>query len=169
MPSLYEPEDRQRVKVQGHNAKPLTVVCSGGGYFQIRAEALAMMRRSVQDGPAKPDAGGVLLGRHILGTGDIIVDCITAPMPSDRQSRFRFFRARRPQQAAIDHAWRANGGPAPIWESGTHTLSNILHLRGSTTRIGSVNSSLISSPSRSSSSLWAPQRRTGGKGAALVG
>jgi len=68
------------------------------------------MRHYVQDVPTKPEAGGVLLGRHILETGDIIVDLITEPMPSDRQGRFRFFRARRPHQAAIDRAWRASGG-----------------------------------------------------------
>jgi integrative and conjugative element protein (TIGR02256 family) len=98
------------MKGQGAHAEPLTFVRPGGGHFQIGSEALALMRPYVQEVPAKPEAGGVLLGRHILGTGDIIVDLITAPMLSDRQSRFRFFRARRPHQAAIDRAWRESGG-----------------------------------------------------------
>jgi integrative and conjugative element protein (TIGR02256 family) len=98
------------MKGQGHSAEPLTFVCSTGGHFQISSQALAMMHSYVQDVPAKLEAGGVLLGRHLLGTGDIIVDLITAPMPSDRQSRFRFFRVRRPHQAAINRAWRTSGG-----------------------------------------------------------
>jgi integrative and conjugative element protein (TIGR02256 family) len=98
------------MKGPGHTAEPLTFVCSGGGHFQISSQALATMRYYIQDVPAKPEAGGVLLGRHLLGTGDIIVDLVTVPMPSDCQSRFRFFRARRPHQAAIDRAWRASGG-----------------------------------------------------------
>ena len=110
MPHLPEPGDRQRMRGKGHGADPLTFVCSGGGHFQIGSTALALMRHYVQDVPAKPEAGGVLLGRHILETGDIIVDLITEPMPSDRQGRFRFFRARRSHQAAINRAWRASGG-----------------------------------------------------------
>ena len=110
MSGVREHGDRQRMKGQGHHAEPLTFVCSGGGHFQSSAEALTMMRSYVQDVSAKPEAGGVLLGRHILETGDIIVDLITEPMLSDRQSRFRFFRTRRPHQAVIDRAWRQSGG-----------------------------------------------------------
>ncbi len=139
------------MKGQGHNAEPLTFVCAGGGYFQISSKALGVMRHYVQDVPAKPEAGGVLLGRHILGTGDIIVDLITAPMPSDRQSRFRFFRARQPHQAAIDRAWRQSGGTCTYLGECTRTPRSVLRLRGSIGRIGSVNFSLISSRSQSSS------------------
>jgi integrative and conjugative element protein (TIGR02256 family) len=98
------------MKGQGCSAEHLTFVRSGSGYFQIGSKAFALMRHYVQDMPTKPEAGGVLLGRHILETGDIIVDRITEPMPSDRQSRFRFFRAQRLHQAAIDRAWRESGG-----------------------------------------------------------
>ena len=97
------------MKGQGCRGEHLTFVCSGGGHFQIGSQALALMRHYVQDVPTKPEAGGVLLGRHILKTSDIIVDRITEPMPSDRQSRFRFFRARRSHQAVIDRAWRKSG------------------------------------------------------------
>ncbi|HUG16211.1 MAG TPA: Mov34/MPN/PAD-1 family protein, partial [Thermomicrobiales bacterium] len=51
------------------------------------------------------EAGGVLLGRHIRDTCDIVVDLVSTPLPGDRQSRTRFFRARRRHQALIDQVW----------------------------------------------------------------
>jgi len=80
------------------------------GRFQISNAALEMMHEFVQDEPHKPEAGGVLLGRHILDTRDIVVDRVSAPMPGDQQSRFRFYRAHRRHQRVIDDAWRTSGG-----------------------------------------------------------
>jgi integrative and conjugative element protein (TIGR02256 family) len=60
--------------------------------------------------PERPEAGGVLLGRHLLGTSDILVDRVTEPLPGDQQSRFRFFRARRRHQMVIDRAWQESAG-----------------------------------------------------------
>lgn len=68
------------------------------------------MRHHVQNAPNKPEAGGVLLGRHIVDTRDIVVDLLTTPLPGDRQSRNRFFRARREHQAVIDTIWRETDG-----------------------------------------------------------
>lgn len=81
-----------------------------GGRFQIGLSALVMMRSYVQDAPEKAEAGGILLGRHILGSDDIIVDDITTPMSDDQRSRFQFFRARRQHQEAIDRAWEKSSG-----------------------------------------------------------
>jgi integrative and conjugative element protein (TIGR02256 family) len=80
------------------------------GRLQIGADAVEVMRRYIQVGEHVPEAGGVLLGRHILGTSDIVVDFVTTPLLGDRQSRFRFFRARRKHQEVIDQAWRESGG-----------------------------------------------------------
>lgn len=81
-----------------------------GGRFQISDAAWETMRRFVQDEPHKPEAGGVLLGRHILDTRDIVVDRVSIPMPGDRRSRARFFRARSRHQRIIDEAWRESNG-----------------------------------------------------------
>lgn len=88
----------------------LTFVRAGGGRFQIGPEALLILRRYIQDSSQKAEAGGVLLGRHILKTQDIIVDRVTEPMQGDRRSRFRFWRARQRHQEAIDQAWKESGG-----------------------------------------------------------
>lgn len=41
------------------------------------------------------EAGGVLLGRHLLDTDDIVVDEVTTPQKSDRRNRFSFFRSKK--------------------------------------------------------------------------
>lgn len=88
----------------------LTFTRVGGGRLQIGPWALAVMRQYVQDAPSKAEAGGILLGRHISGTDDIIVDEVTVPMVGDRRSRFQFFRARRLHQEALDRAWQESDG-----------------------------------------------------------
>ncbi len=91
-------------------ADRLTFARVSGERFQIGRSALVVLRQYIQTTPEKAEAGGVLLGRHILGTGDIIVDTVTAPMPGDLRSPFRFFRARLHHQEVIDRVWRESGG-----------------------------------------------------------
>lgn len=54
----------------------------------------------------EPEAGGILLGRTILSSGDMIVDSITTPMDGDKQSRFSFFRSKKKHQKVIDQTWK---------------------------------------------------------------
>ena len=63
------------------------------------------MNAFIQDESAKTEAGGVLLGRYIKGTDDVVVDRVTVPMPGDRRSRFGFFRRAKRHQYVVDLAW----------------------------------------------------------------
>lgn len=76
-----------------------------GGIFKISKGALLQMGSYVQDDHRKTEAGGVMLGRFIVGTADVIVDQVTEPMSSDKRSRRRFFRTVRDHQAVIDRRW----------------------------------------------------------------
>lgn len=87
----------------------LTFVRSGGGRFQFDPAVVETMQRYLQATPDTPESGGVLLGRHIIGTQNIVVDQVTTPLPGDCQSRVRFFRARRQHQVRIDQAWQESG------------------------------------------------------------
>lgn len=82
----------------------------GGGRFSLGPVALVAMIRHAQDDAEKPEAGGVLLGRHILDSQDIVVDRVTTPQQGDRQGRFLFFRAQHRHQQLIDAAWRESHG-----------------------------------------------------------
>jgi len=110
MPDLSCTRGKGLVMLEGLAAGRLTFARVCGGRFQIGPSALTVMRQYVQDAPEKVEAGGILLGRHIVGTDDIIVDDLTVPMPGDRRSRFQFFRARRRHQEAIDRAWQESNG-----------------------------------------------------------
>jgi integrative and conjugative element protein (TIGR02256 family) len=76
-----------------------------GGLLKISEDALLRMREYVQGDRRKAEAGGVLLGRFVLGTADVVVDQVTVPVPGDRRSRLRFFRDARRHQAVIDRRW----------------------------------------------------------------
>lgn len=55
------------------------------------------------------EAGGVLLGRHLLDSRDVVVDDVTTPQVADRRSRFGFFRSRR-HEALAQERWRQQAG-----------------------------------------------------------
>ncbi len=78
---------------------------ANGGILEFSGDSATVLRAHRQLRDAATEAGGMLLGRLISSTADVIVDRVTRPSPHDRRSRFAFFRARRPAQAAVDHAW----------------------------------------------------------------
>ena len=55
--------------------------------------ALAQMQAFAQHRQSSTEAGGVLLGRHLLDSMDIVVDEVTMPQQTDRRSRCGFFRS----------------------------------------------------------------------------
>jgi integrative and conjugative element protein (TIGR02256 family) len=81
-----------------------------GGRFKMSDEIVALMQTFVQDSSWKAEAGGILIGRHILDTLDIVVDSITVPMPGDCRGRYWFYRHRRGHQQVMDTAWRKSCG-----------------------------------------------------------
>lgn len=46
------------------------------------------------------EAGGILMGRHLLDSRDVVVDEVSTPQKSDRRSRFSFFRSSRHERIA---------------------------------------------------------------------
>lgn len=93
-----------------HEGGGVTFDRPNGGVLRIAADALAHFDAHRQHDRADPEAGGVLLGRIVVERPDAVVETVTIPSPHDRRSRFAFFRARRPTQAAINVAWEASGG-----------------------------------------------------------
>ncbi len=76
-----------------------------GGVVSITHETMSLMWSHAQTDRQAPEAGGVLLGRLITDAEDVIVDHATPPSPVDRATRVRFFRSRRPANAAIRTYW----------------------------------------------------------------
>ena len=70
------------------------------------------MRSYVQEKWSSPEARGCIARRLMVGGNRVNVDKVTVPGPRDRQTRFRFFRAQSPAQAAVIDAWQRSEGTA---------------------------------------------------------
>ncbi len=81
-----------------------------GGMCEVGEAALALIGRHIQRDGSATEAGGVLLGRLVAGTDDVVIDLATDPSPKDRRGRFFFFRLRRHAQESITEAWVRSGG-----------------------------------------------------------
>lgn len=81
-----------------------------GGRLSISESALALLRDHAQRDQRAPEAGGILLGRWMTRSQDVLIDSITLPTRKDRRSRFSFFRAKAPAQLAVIRAWKLSGG-----------------------------------------------------------
>lgn len=82
----------------------------GGGRLLISETALVAIDTHRQRSLCKPESGGVLLGRLIVGSSDVVVDSVTEPSAKDRRGRYFFRRARRPAQRAVNTAWSGSMG-----------------------------------------------------------
>jgi integrative and conjugative element protein (TIGR02256 family) len=79
---------------------------SGGGRFKIDGHAMRKMTGYAQRLPGHPEAGGLLLGRHILDSCDMVVDVVTVPMPGDLRTEYGFRRRSKMHQVLMERAWR---------------------------------------------------------------
>ena len=68
---------------------------SDGGRFKIDTYALQKINRYLQIKKDSTEAGGILLGRYIIDSNDIVVDDVTIPMENDIRRRFFFLRRKR--------------------------------------------------------------------------
>jgi len=72
----------------------------------ITSQAVEQLLAYVQRKWWQREAGGVLLGRHLIDSDDAVVDEITFPQSSDRRTRFSFFRSRKHEHIARER-WLA--------------------------------------------------------------
>jgi integrative and conjugative element protein (TIGR02256 family) len=91
------------------------------GCFKISCEVVKVLKRYCQESINTPEAGGILLGRYILASEDVVVDSISTPMYGDRQTRFSFFRNAKQHQQVIEEMWyESNGTTNYLGEWHTH-------------------------------------------------
>lgn len=90
-----------------------------GRRLLITDGALEMFCEHRQAESSCPEAGGVLLGRHLLESPDIVIDEATSPQAADRRSRTSFFRSEMHHTAAI-RRWEESRGKVAylgLWHS----------------------------------------------------
>lgn len=88
----------------------LVYVDSFDSRIKIGPRALSGMKGFIQSDPSKKEAGGVLLGRFLIDSNDVVVDHITIPMAGDKRARFGYFRSKHAHQKRISEAWASSQG-----------------------------------------------------------
>lgn len=76
------------------------------GRIKISFQVIGIMKNYVQDNDVKLEAGGVLLGRFLVNSKNIVVDKISEPMPGDIRERIFFKRGEEKHQNIIDQEWQ---------------------------------------------------------------
>ncbi|MEZ4961940.1 MAG: Mov34/MPN/PAD-1 family protein [Saprospiraceae bacterium] len=94
---------------------------SKGGRLKISSEALSQMETYRQVSTDTKEAGGVLLGRYIKDSTDVVIDCISTPQRNDKRTRFSFFKNKKEHQNIVNKAWaESNGTSNYLGEWHTH-------------------------------------------------
>jgi integrative and conjugative element protein (TIGR02256 family) len=81
-----------------------------GGVVKVAPEALTRMLLFRQVETDSREAGGVLLGRHLVGCRDIVIDEVTSPVQEDLRLRLAFHRSHARHQKVIEARWRDSRG-----------------------------------------------------------
>ncbi|MBX9600039.1 MAG: Mov34/MPN/PAD-1 family protein [Bryobacteraceae bacterium] len=81
-----------------------------GGRVHLSEAAVATLiaRRQLND--STPEAGGIILGRLIVDSEDVVIDEVVGPLQGDRGSRFTFFRPKDRAQKIVEVAWESSRG-----------------------------------------------------------
>jgi integrative and conjugative element protein (TIGR02256 family) len=83
---------------------------SNGGRIKLSADALNVIDGFRQRKKNDSESGGVLLGRLIKDSKDIVIDKVSIPMKGDVQTRYTFKRLSLGHQKRIDEEWSKSKG-----------------------------------------------------------
>ncbi len=93
----------------------------GGGRVKVDTQPLVLMHEFRQVAAHQHEAGGIMMGRHLLACDDAVIDEVTCPLPGDQRGRLTFYRDAKRHQAVIDARWaRSHGTCLYLGEWHTH-------------------------------------------------
>src|SRR5689334_3685045 len=75
------------------------------GQLEFSAKAVELLREARQVTHSAPESGGMLLGRMITDSDDVVIDTATLPSSGDRRGRYFYQRARESAQHFINTNW----------------------------------------------------------------
>lgn len=78
----------------------------GGGFLVISPTVVALLVNHRQLRSVDREGGGILLGRLIEASEDVVIDEVSPPGPGDKSGRVFFTRARKRAQDRVNEAWR---------------------------------------------------------------
>lgn len=83
---------------------------TNGGRIKLTGPAIEALHQYNQVDKNSPESGGVLLGRFIKGSKNIVVDKLTTPLRGDKQTRYSFKRLSPLHQEIITAEWHKSKG-----------------------------------------------------------
>lgn len=83
---------------------------TNGGKIKLTVSVVETMQLHKQFDKGSLESGGVLLGRFIKVSKNIVVDKITIPIKGDKQTRFSFKRLSPLHQVIITEEWNKSNG-----------------------------------------------------------
>ena len=81
-----------------------------GGIVEFNKTAAELIYRYRQLHKSDAEAGGMLLGRLISESSDLVIDEVTEPTKFDLKGSFYFIRRRRGAQQRVNKAWLESNG-----------------------------------------------------------
>lgn len=78
--------------------------------LKLNEKTLSVFEQYRQVGKKDKEAGGVLLGRFIQGSRNIVIDLVTEPLKSDIRERYFFKKCRKDHQEIVQACWEESGG-----------------------------------------------------------
>jgi integrative and conjugative element protein (TIGR02256 family) len=95
---------------------------TNGGKIKLTGSVMETLQQYKQVHNNSLESGGVILGRFIKVSKNIVVDKITTPMRGDKQTRFSFKRLSPLHQGIITEEWKkSNGTSNYLGEWHTHS------------------------------------------------
>lgn len=81
-----------------------------GGTVEFHESAAEVVWRYRQLSGRDAEAGGMMLGRLVVESNDLVIDEVTEPTKLDQKGRFFFIRRRRAAQRRVNQAWLNSNG-----------------------------------------------------------
>jgi len=88
----------------------IVFIKSDGGRLKLTHSVLKQFKKFRQTKLSDHESGGVLLGRFILDSKDIVIDQISTPQKNDVSSPVKFIKQKKEHQLIVDKAWKKSGG-----------------------------------------------------------
>ena len=104
--------------------QPIKFVKTDGSRIIFDKTVVATFLTCRQNSLSKPEAGGLLLGRHLKEGSHIAVDRVSEPMLGDRQERNSFFRGEGHEKFAHKYWLTSYGTCAYLGNWHTHPSPN---------------------------------------------
>ena len=90
--------------------KSITFKIVPNGKLKIGDNSFEIMNQYRQYSQSDMEAGGMLLGRFIIESEDIVIDYVTTPMKHDKRKRTFFHRSNRGHKGILKKIWKQSNG-----------------------------------------------------------